>query len=100
MDIVSGNDVLMVSPILVLLFTGLLLMLLDAFKIHQPLGWVAHWRFGFLRVGFATRFGRYGRHAPTIFHVQHDAYQQHICVGWLVFYVFPDFLPSFLWGIS
>jgi NADH-quinone oxidoreductase subunit N len=41
MDIVSGNDVLMVSPILVLLFTGLVLMLLDAFKIHQPLGWVA-----------------------------------------------------------
>ncbi|HEX2898716.1 MAG TPA: NADH-quinone oxidoreductase subunit N [Bacteroidia bacterium] len=41
MEIVSGNDVLMVSPILMLLFTGLALMLLDAFKVHKPLGWVA-----------------------------------------------------------
>lgn len=39
--LVTGNDVLMVSPIMVLLLTGVVLMLLDAFKVHKPLSWIA-----------------------------------------------------------
>ena len=37
MEIVKGNDVLLVMPILVLLLTGLVLMLLDAFKSYKAL---------------------------------------------------------------
>jgi NADH-quinone oxidoreductase subunit N len=41
MEFVTGNDVLMVSPIMVLLLTGMVLMLLDAFKMYKPLPWIA-----------------------------------------------------------
>ena len=63
MEIVSGNDVLMVSPIMVLLFTGVVLMLLDAFKQYKPLPWVAAIGIlGILCDGTAACSGRFGRY--------------------------------------
>ncbi|MFN8397356.1 MAG: NADH-quinone oxidoreductase subunit N [Bacteroidia bacterium] len=41
MEIVTSNDALMVSPILVLLFTGMVLMLMDAFKMYKALPWMS-----------------------------------------------------------
>lgn len=37
----TGTDLMMVAPILILLLTGITLMLLDAFKQHSSLPWVA-----------------------------------------------------------
>jgi NADH-quinone oxidoreductase subunit N len=41
MKLITSNDFLMVLPIMVLLLTGVLLMLLDAFKQYKPLPWIA-----------------------------------------------------------
>jgi NADH-quinone oxidoreductase subunit N len=39
--LVKGNDLMLVMPIMILLLTGVVIMLLDAFKQYKPLSWVA-----------------------------------------------------------